>query len=103
MNGYMIPANAKRGNLIFNFFRPVDLIIMLVGFFISVFSLIFADTDNLVIVVIACLPLLIAVFLVIPVPNHHNILVSIGSIYSYYHNPRVYRWKGWCIYEQDKS
>ena len=31
MNGYLIPANANRGKLIFGFFRPVDLIVFGIG------------------------------------------------------------------------
>ena len=31
VNGYLVPANAKRGTLIFNIFRPIDLYIALGG------------------------------------------------------------------------
>ena len=102
-NGYLIPANAKRGNLIFSTFRPIDLIILLVGFAIAIVGLIVVDTGNIINVVIACIPLLIAVLLVIPIPNHHNVLVAIISVIEFYYNPRIYKWKGWCVYEQDKK
>ena len=102
-NGYLIPANAKRGNLIFSTFRPIDLIILLVGLVISIVSLIVVDTGSIINVVIACIPLLIAVLLVIPIPNHHNVLVAIISVIEFYYYPRIYKWKGWCVYEQDKK
>lgn len=103
MNGYLIPANAKRGSLIFNMFKPIDLILLGIGFAISVISLIVIDTGNVINVIIACIPLLIAVLLVIPIPNHHNVLVAIISVIEFYYNPRIYKWKGWCVYEQDKK
>lgn len=102
-NGYLIPANAKRGNLIFSAFRPIDLIILGVGFAVSIVGLIIIDTSNIISVIIACIPLLIAVMLVIPIPNHHNVLVAITSMIEFYYNPRIYKWKGWCVYEQDKK
>lgn len=102
-NGYLIPANAKRGNLIFSAFKPIDLIILGIGLTISVISLIIIDTSNVISVVIACIPLLIAVLLVIPIPNHHNVLVAIISVIEFYYYPRIYKWRGWCVYEQDKK
>ncbi len=102
-NGYLIPANAKRGNLIFSVFRPIDVMILGIGLGISIILLIILDTGNIIQAVIGCIPLLIAVLLVIPVANHHNVLVAIISIIEFYKNPREYKWKGWCIYEQDKE
>ena len=101
-NGYLIPANAKKGSLIFSIFRPMDLIILVIGLVITIIWLIAIDTTDILQVVIACLPLAITVLLVIPIPNHHNVLVAIISIIEYYKNPRYYKWKGWCIHEQDK-
>jgi len=99
MNGYLIPANSKRGTLIFNLFREIDLIILGTGIVISLFALMFIDTSNVLTVVIALLPALICIFLVIPVPNYHNMLGAIGSIIDFYTNRRKYIWKGWCFYE----
>ena len=39
MNGYLVPANAKRGTLIFNIFRPFDLILFGTGVVISLLAL----------------------------------------------------------------
>lgn len=102
-NGYLIPANAKRSSLIFSAFRPIDLIILGIGFVITFVALMLIDTGDIIAVIIVCIPLLIAVLLVIPIPNYHNVLVAITSVIEFYYNPRIYKWKGWCVYEQDKN
>ena len=99
MNGYLIPANSKKGTLILNLFREIDLIILGIGIFISLFSLMFIDLGNIFIVVLCLLPALICILLVIPIPNYHNVLCAIGSIIDFYTNRRKYIWKGWCFYE----
>ena len=99
MNGYLIPANSKKGTLILNLFREIDLIILGIGVGISLFSLMFIDIGNLFIVILCLLPALIAIFLVIPIPNYHNVLCAIQSILDFYTNRRKYVWRGWCFYE----
>lgn len=99
MDGYLIPANSKKGTLIFNLFREIDLIILGIGVGISLFSLMFIDIGNLFIVILCLLPALIAIFLVIPIPNYHNVLCAIQSILDFYTNRRKYVWRGWCFYE----
>ena len=44
MNGYLVPANAKRGTLIFNIFRPVDLIMFSVGAGLSLLLLLITQS-----------------------------------------------------------
>lgn len=100
MNGYLIPANSKKGTLILNLFRGVDLIIFGTGIFISLLALMFVSTTNVVAIIICLLPALITGFLVIPIPNYHNVLCAIQSIIKFYTNRRRYYWKGWCAYEQ---
>ena len=99
MNQYLIPANANRGKLIFGFFRPVDLIVFGSGIFVTfILLLIFQnDISNLSIVMGVLSPALITGFLVLPVPNQHNIMVVIGNIYNFFFvDRRRYVWKGWC-------
>lgn len=103
MNGYLIPANSKRGTLIFNIFRPIDLIIFGVGIVVSLIALAVVPSTNIVAVTIALLPVCICGLLVIPMPNYHNVLCAITSIYRFYTERRRYVWKGWCFYEQFKS
>lgn len=99
MNGYLIPANANRGKLIFGFFRPIDLIIFGTGTGITlILLLVFQNSLTEVAVAIGTLtPALIAAFLVLPVPNQHNIMVVISNIYKFYFvERRKYVWRGWC-------
>ena len=94
---YFIPANAKRGNLIFNLFRPIDLGITIAGGILS-FLLFFAiKGSSLMILLIKLSPFLIAVFLVLPVPNYHNMLVLMREVLNFFLNRRIYLWKGWCV------
>ena len=37
------------------------------------------------------------------VPNYHNVLCAIQSIFKFYTERRKYVWKGWCFYERFKD
>lgn len=95
-NGYLIPANSKRGQLIFNYFRPIDLMIFGISIVVSFLLLLIVGTGSLAKTILILTPAVIGAFLVAPVPNYHNILVLITSIYQYLNNRRNYIWKGWC-------
>lgn len=103
MNGYLIPANSKKGTLIFNIFRPIDLIIFVIGVGISLIGLAIVPSTELVAVTIALLPVCICGLLVVPVPNYHNVMCALISIWNFYTKRRRYSWKGWCFYEQFKD
>ena len=103
MNGFLVPANAKKGTLIFNIFRPFDLILFGIGIGISLLLLAIFPTDNIVAVVIAILPVCTTGLLVFPVPNYHNVLCVLQSINRFYTERRKYVWKGWCFYERFKD
>ena len=107
MNGYLIPANAKRGTLIFNIFRPVDLIIFGVGIALLLICLLVFNTSNFIMAIIAILPVCVTGLLVFPIPNYQNVLCVLQNVYKFYTERRRYVWKGWCFYEQfneyDKS
>jgi len=93
---YLIPANSKKGQLIFNFFRPIDLIIFGVGLFISFILIVSIGVGELWQTIIVLLPAGISALLIAPIPNYHNVLVFLTSIYGYLTNRRFYIWKGWC-------
>lgn len=99
MNGYLIPANANRGKLIFGFFRKIDLMIFGTGAFTTlVLLLVFQSSLTRAPIAIAAMaPALLTGLLVIPVPNQHNVLVVITNIYKFYFvERRRFIWKGWC-------
>lgn len=100
MNGYLVPANTKKALLIMGMFRPVDVIIFGVGIGVSVIGLLIFSDISTVITLICCIPMLISLILVMPIPNYHNTLVALQSILRFYNERRRYIWKGWCIYDE---
>ena len=100
MNGYLVPANAKKGTLIFNMFRPFDLMLFGIGVGISLILLMIVPSTNITLVLLAIMPGLICGLLVFPIPNYHNVMCALISIYRFYTERRKYVWKGWCFYER---
>ena len=106
MNQFLIPANTKKGQLIISIFRPIDLAIFLTGVSVTlVFLLIFVNINaDSWLMIMAIFPALVAVGLVFPVPNYHNVLVAIQEMINFYTNNRNYKWRGWCAeYESKRS
>lgn len=93
---FLIPANTKKGILIFGLFKPLDAAIISIGVTVTMILLIIFSANNIVSAVLCLLPGLIAAFLVFPFPNYHNIRTAIGDAIGFYQNRRNYRWKGWC-------
>lgn len=100
MNGYLVPANSKKGTLILNIFRPFDIIMFGTGALVSLLLFLFIDADNTLMIILACLPVGVTGFLVVPIPNYHNVLCAIQSILNFFLGTRNYEWKGWCFYEK---
>lgn len=100
MNGYLVPANAKKGTLILNIFRPFDIIMFGTGLVISLLLLVITDTDKTMFVLLSCLPAAITGLLVVPIPYYHNVLCAMQSIFKYITERKNYYWKGWCFYEK---
>lgn len=100
MNGYLVPANAKKGTLIFNIFRPFDLIMFGTGALVSLLLLVMVNSNDSILVLVSCLPVAITGLLVVPIPNYHNVLCAIQSIYRFFIEKRNYKWRGWCFYEK---
>lgn len=100
-NGYLIPANSKRGQLIFNYFRPVDLMIFGIGLAASFLLLVIIGTATLVQTLIVLAPAAIGALLVAPIPNYHNVIVFLGNFFDYLNNRRNYIWRGWCVTNGD--
>lgn len=107
-DSYLIPANAKKGTLILNIFRPIDLGIFASGVLVTLLLLAFTNNaDSAIwILILKLIPAGISALLVLPIPNYHNTLCAIQSILSFYTERRRFLWKGWCFYEKfndDKS
>lgn len=84
MNQYLIAANSKRGQLIFNIFRPIDLWIAGGGAVTTILLFLIIKPETLWITIFTLLPILVCAFLVIPIPNYHNMLCVLQNIYRFY-------------------
>ena len=105
-NQYLIPANSKKGQLIFNIFKPVDFGIFVTGVIVTLVLLLIISEINAgnLLSVLAVVPAGVAVILVFPVPNYHNVRVVLGEIINFYSNNRNYKWRGWCAkYEYERK
>lgn len=103
MNQYLIAANSKKAQLIFNAFRPVDLIILGIGVGISFILFLIIQPESLLYAALVLLPGLVCTFLVLPVANYHNILCILQNIYNFYFvDKNELRWKGWCASDEYK-
>ncbi|NLC48133.1 MAG: hypothetical protein GX758_02065 [Tenericutes bacterium] len=96
MNNYLIPANSKKSLLIFNMFRGIDLLIAGVGCVTTLLLMFLVSDQGLSGIIIKLAPAGVCLFLVMPLPYYHNILVFLTEIFLFYNNPTKYIWRGWC-------
>lgn len=101
--GYLVPANTKKSLLIFGMLRPIDAFILAGGILVSVGLLIAFSDYGTLITLLSCIPMLVCLILVLPIPNYHNTLVALQSIIRFYNERRNYIWKGWCVYNEFKD
>ena len=100
-NNYLIPANSKKSMMILGFFTPIDLIIFGIGCgFTLIMLFIFNSSMDLASMMLVLAPALIASFLVMPVPNYHNVLQLITNIVTFLMGRKRYYWKGWCVKDE---
>lgn len=97
MGNYLIPANTKKSLLYFGVFTKVDVIIFGVGVAATIGLLYALDLTNVVLSIVALLPALVTGFLILPIPNYHNMLTVIKNCIDFFTNNQKYIWKGWCI------
>ena len=102
-NSYLIPANSKKSMLKFGLFNTVDLIIFATGIGISLLAMMILPVESFWIAILAITPGLICGFLVIPVPNYHNIRTVIGNAWEFYTTRQKYIWKGWCLRDEERN
>ncbi len=100
---YLIPANTKKGQLIFNMFTPIDLVIFGTGLITSFILLVTLGTDTVLRTILILVPALFTALLVMPIPNYHNVISFLLSMYHFFTRQRKYLWKGWGFYEFTKD
>lgn len=93
---YLIPANSKKGQLIFNLFEVTDLVILGCGGFITLMLALLLPSGSLGLSFLKLLPLGLAVLLVFPVAFYHNVRVFLQEAILYFIGQKQYHWKGWC-------
>ncbi len=104
MNQYLIAANSKKGQLIFNVFRPIDLGIASCGAVVTFILFLIFQPDNLIGGIFVLFPFLSCAFLVMPIPNYHNVLCVLTNIYKFYFvDKNELKWKGWCAKDEYKD
>lgn len=103
MNSYLIPANSKKSMLHFGLFTTSDLIIFGVGLGVSLLLLMILDVGKLSMALIAIAPGSICGFLVMPIPNYHNIRTFIKLAWEFFTTRQKYIWKGWCFKDEEET
>lgn len=103
MNSYLIPANSKKSMLKFGVFNNVDLVIFIVGVSVSLILLMILPVESLLIGILAITPGMICGFLVMPVPNYHNVRTFISIFWEFYTTRQKYIWKGWCFKSEEEG
>ena len=102
-NNYLIPANSKKSQLYFGLFNKFDLILFGSGGGTSLLLMTIIPVGNYILSIIICLPAVITGFLVFPVPNYHNVLSLLRSIWQFYTTRQKFIWKGWCVKDEFKE
>ena len=97
MNRYLIPANSKKSQLIFSLFTGFDLILFSTGIITTLFLLFFVKTTNVFVMILLVMPALVTGALVLPIPNYHNVMGFLKSLFNYLQSNRKYYWRGWCV------
>lgn len=97
---FLIPANTKKSMLLFGVFTTFDLILFATGIGITILLLMIVSPSSLLTACIDLAPGVICGFLVLPVPNYHNIRVVIQEVYRFYTTRQKFIWKGWCVKDE---
>lgn len=83
--------------LILGLFKEIDLILFGCGLGVTLLLLLFVDLSSVTSVVFVMAPACITGFLVMPVPNYHNILQVIMNVIAFFSDRQKFVWKGWCF------
>ena len=82
-NNFLIPANSKKSMLILGFFTKIDLVIFGTGILITLIFMFSISAGTLKGAIIILLPALISTFMLLPVPNQHNVVTMLTNINRY--------------------
>ena len=102
-NNYLIPANSKKSILYFGLFNKFDLILFGSGIGATLLMMMILPNDNWLISLMMIAPAVVTGFLVFPVPNYHNVLTLLKSIWNFFTTRQRFVWKGWCVKDEFKE
>ena len=92
------PKNFKKGRLIANRYRPIDLVIAGIAIAMTLISemvyLLLLNGKHIAILAALCIPALIGVCLLIPFEIYHNPIEMIKLYMVYQKTPKKYIWAG---------
>ena len=104
MKEYLIPANSKKSLLWFGLFNTFDLILFGSGVLASLILMALVPTGgNWLIIAAIVAPAVVTGFLVFPVPNYHNVLTLMISVWNFFTTRQRFIWKGWCVSDEFKE
>ena len=81
----------------FGVFNNFDLALFATGIGVSFLLMMILPVDNFVMAIMAILPGLVCGFLVIPIPNYHNVRTVIKNAWEFFTTRQRYVWRGWCF------
>lgn len=103
-NNYLIPANSKRSILYFGLFNKFDLILFGSGVGATLLMMtIMPSIGGWLHILLIVAPAVVTGFLVFPVPNYHNVLTLLRSIWNFFTTRQRFIWKGWCVRDEFKE
>ena len=94
---YLIPANSKKSRLLFSLFTGFDLVMFGLGVSITLILLMFVPLQSTLVTIVVLAPGLVTGFLVMPVPNYHNVLTFLQELINFYSTRRQFECEGWCV------
>lgn len=103
MISYLIPANSKKSILKFGLFNNFDLVLFASGVTLTFIFFMILPISKLSMALVAIAPGSICGFLVMPVPNYHNVRTFIKIAWEFYTTRQKYIWKGWCFNDEKEE
>lgn len=94
---HIAPKNFKRGRLIGNKYRPIDLIISFCFITISIVAILSYALNggtNLIVIMILLIPCLFAALILVPLDFYHNVIQRIFLWLIYITGKRDWKWQG---------
>lgn len=101
---FLVPANSKKSLLIFGLFNKFDAFIFGGGVAATLIGMALIPTGgNWLTIALIVAPTVITGFLVFPVPNYHNVLTLLISVWNFFTTRQRFVWKGWCVKDEFKE